>query len=355
MSTPSQAVARVEANPSSGTVEGVARPFCILCGDVGTKLYDGMVDWLFEVPGKWGMRWCAKCEVAWLDPQPADRDIPGLYAHYQTHASQPGPRRLGRLQQAVAKCVLSRIGYPVDCPKGVLPRMLGYLPGVKRYAKFTVLGLRPTSSEKLLDVGCGNGEFISRMRAFGWAVSGVDPDPAAVAHGQSQGLEIFRGLISDVPAATVYDVITLNHVIEHVADPVGFLRECRKRVIPNGGRLIITTPNVNSMGHKYFKKYWRGLEVPRHFNVFSIAGLEDCLKKAGFAAVSTTTETRLGPMIYQQSSCARAGGLQIGAKTAYGASTKIAAHVFRLIESWMVGLGWNAGEEIFSVSRVSAE
>ena len=145
------------------------------------------------------------------------------------------------------------------------------LPAAKRDAILSVAGLSPAAGGTLLDVGCGNGEFITRMRSLGWKVSGVDPDPAAVAFGQSNGLDIFTGMIADVPETLRYDVVVLNHVIEHVADPVSLLQECGKRLRPGVGRLVITTPNINSFGHHRFGKFWRGLEVPRHFTVFPSA------------------------------------------------------------------------------------
>jgi SAM-dependent methyltransferase len=256
---------------------------------------------------------------------------------------------IGRLQHAMTECVLARLGYPVDYPKGILPRLLSRLPSAQRTAVLSVLGLHTSRAGSLLDVGCGNGQFIVRMRSFGWKVFGIDLDPAAVSYGQSQGLDVRTGTISDLPETNCYDVITLSHVVEHVADPVDLLRECGKRLRPGAGRIIVTTPNIDSLGHWWFRKYWRGMEVPRHFIVFSPAGLRDCVERAGLSLQSLSTETRLAPMIYRQSACASAGDRSVGERINFKMSTKVAARLFRMIENSMVHVKKDLGEEIFCV------
>ena len=335
-------------------IKAIDRSACTICGTNGEPLYTALMDWLYGVPGEWNIRRCSGCEALWLDPQPISEDIPKLYVRYLTHALPTKLPSFGRLQQAVAQCALSRAGYPVASSKALLPRLLAHLPGAKRYARLTVLGLPPTDGGTLLDVGCGNGEFLSRIRSLGWRVYGVDPDPVAVVCGQRLGFEVFTGTIFDVPQDACYDVITLNHVIEHVADPLDFLRECRSRLRPGVGKLIITTPNASSLGHRWFGKFWRGLEVPRHFTIFSSSALRDCVKRAGFHLLSMSTETRLGPMIYKQSHCGKAGESDVGNRTDFASRTKIAAHLFRLFQSLLVRTGNDVGEEIFCTCERSS-
>jgi 2-polyprenyl-3-methyl-5-hydroxy-6-metoxy-1,4-benzoquinol methylase len=240
------------------------------------------------------------------------------------------------------------MGYSVECPTGILPRLLSTLPSVRRAAILSVQGLPSSKTGSLLDVGCGNGHFIARMRSFGWTVSGIDPDPAAVSVGAKQGLHIRTGTIADLPEAERYEVITLSHVIEHVSDPVALLRECAKRLHPTGC-LIIATPNIKSLGHSWFTRFWRGLEVPRHFIVFSPAALRTCVERAGLVVESLTTETRLAHMIYTQSASARAGAQGTGGAIHPTLGTKLAARLFNMIENLMAGVRANSGEELFCV------
>jgi SAM-dependent methyltransferase len=193
------------------------------------------------------------------------------------------------------------------------------------------------------------------MRAFGWSVTGVDPDPAAVEWGRSQGLEVFVGTVADVPSDMRYDVITLSHVIEHVPDPVALLRECGRRLRPGTGRVVITTPNIGSLGHRWFKGYWRGLEVPRHLFIFSPAALTACVARSGLDLQVIRTETRLARMIYIPSIYAKAGRREIGDMHTFEISTKCAAYAFQLLEDLIMGFKKDIGEEIYCVCTAPAE
>jgi 2-polyprenyl-3-methyl-5-hydroxy-6-metoxy-1,4-benzoquinol methylase len=344
-----------EPLPASTGVEVIPRRFCWLCNREGMQLYVDTVDWLFGVPGNWGIRRCLSCDVAWLDPQPVPKDIDKLYAHYYTHNRTTPLTRLGRLRHATLLCVLERLGYSVDRPKEILPRVLSYVRSVARAEGLEVMSLPAAETGALLDVGCGNGEFIARMRSLGWTVFGVDPDITAVSYARSRGLEVSRGTISDLPVTSRYDVITLNHVIEHVIDPVCLLDECRKRLRPTTGRLIITTPNINSLGHWWFSRHWRGLEVPRHLILFSQNGLRECVQRAGLSLCRLRTETRLARMIYSPSVCAKRDERDVGQRTGFEVGTKIAAYLFQGLEDLLLYVKKDVGEELLCVCAAPAE
>jgi 2-polyprenyl-3-methyl-5-hydroxy-6-metoxy-1,4-benzoquinol methylase len=335
---------------ASTDIEAMPRPSCLLCREPGARLYVDMVDWLFGVPGSWGIRHCEGCDIAWLDPQPIPQDVGKLYSRYYTHVSKIPVTRLERLRQTMVECAEADLGYAVDRPKGILSRLLFRVRPLARTAALQVLGLPASDIGALLDVGCGNGEFIDRMRSLGWKVCGVDPDPKAVSHARSRGLEVFSDVVSDIPASNQFDVITLNHVIEHAVDPVDLLRECRKRLRPGTGRLVMTTPNINSLGHWWFKDFWRGLEVPRHFVLFSEVALRKCAQQAGLAVQHLGTETRLAPMIYTASVYARRGWRDLGHQVNFRVRTKIAGYLFQAVEEMAIYLNKDVGEEIFCVS-----
>jgi len=324
----------------------IPRRCCFLCGANGMQLYSGLTDWAFAFPGNWDVRKCSFCAVAWLDPQPIAEDIPKLYSRYYTHGGI-STTKFSRLTAAITRCVLARKGYLVDGREGVLLRMLSHVPSLARAAALGVMDLSASEVGTLLDVGCGNGAFLEAMQALGWNVTGVDPDPAAVRYGRSRGLSIFCGMLPDVPAGERYDVITVSHVIEHVADPVGLLKQCAAYLRPSSGRIMITTPNMKSLGHRWFKRYWRGLEVPRHLNLFSPQGLSRCATRAGLSLISLSTETRMAHMIYNPSVCAKQGARNVGELTDFKVRTKVASYFFQLLEDAMIKLKPDSGEEIF--------
>jgi 2-polyprenyl-3-methyl-5-hydroxy-6-metoxy-1,4-benzoquinol methylase len=333
---------------SKGAILAFDAPRCLLCEREGAKVYDGVSDWLWEVPGRWGLRRC-ECGLAWLDPQPSAEDIPKLYAKYYTHSDTAEPLRLDGIRREVMKCVLARMGYRVQPSSNWLARVLSHVPSIARARALEIFDLPPTQAATLLDVGCGNGKFISQMRSLGWDACGVDPDPAAVAHCLRRDLRVYQGSILGVPAYPRYDVITLNHVIEHVADPISLLAECKKRLTPRTGHLIIMTPNLNGLGHRWFGRFWRGLEIPRHLMLFSLPALKECVSRAGLSVNVLRTETRLARMIYNPSASAKSGETRIGEKTSFRTSTKVSAFLFQAVEDVWIHFRKDVGEELFCV------
>jgi 2-polyprenyl-3-methyl-5-hydroxy-6-metoxy-1,4-benzoquinol methylase len=337
---------------AQGVIHTEPHPNCPFCSAKGENLYSGLVDWLYGVPDTWGIRSCSNCGIAWLDPRPVASDIPRLYAQYCTHDGSRPKTWIGQLQGEVSKSVLARMGYPVRETEGLLPRCLSFLPFAKRRAALAVLNLPASETGCLLDVGCGNGEFIEQMRSYGWSVAGVDLDSSAVEYCRSRGLDVSLGTIADLPETSQYDVIALTHVIEHVADPIELLRECSKRLRLDTGRIVITTPNLKSLGHRWFGKYWRGLEVPRHFVVFSPGGLRQCVEQAGLSVAAMSTETRLAQMIYNNSVCAQAGEREVGQRSQFSIVSKLSARLFRVIEDLFIKMKKDVGEEILCIGTV---
>ena len=121
------------------------------------------------------------------------------------------------------------------------------------------------------------------MRAGGWLVEGIESDPRAVEVARRTGLDVRQGLFPnpDLDSAR-FDAVTLNHVLEHLADPIAALREAF-RVLKPGGLLSITTPNLSSAGHRRFGRHWLHLDPPRHLSVFDSATLRLALERCCFS------------------------------------------------------------------------
>lgn len=145
--------------------------------------------------------------------------------------------------------------------------------------------LKPFGNGRLLEVGCGNGEYLAAMRALGWEVYGCDIDSTKVEYVRDalDVQHVFLGSVEDLglPGAH-FDAIAMWHVIEHLHDPLGALQEIR-RLLRAGGRLVIGTPNFASFESRLFGKWWKGLDVPRHLVMFSITSLCRLLEACGFS------------------------------------------------------------------------
>lgn len=152
---------------------------------------------------------------------------------------------------------------------------------------------------RLLDVGCGSGEFVKQMQDLGWdAVEGIDSDPKAVEACKTANIpNICNARMSEISGP--YRYLVLNHVIEHFSDTKLFMGDMI-RLLENGGVVLVKTPNSLSLMARIFGRYWRGIESPRHMNVFSIASLDALFCKYSFKRVSlTTTNSLLFPVFYE--------------------------------------------------------
>jgi 2-polyprenyl-3-methyl-5-hydroxy-6-metoxy-1,4-benzoquinol methylase len=156
------------------------------------------------------------------------------------------------------------------------------LPGRRAAADRRVRELRrPREAARLLDVGCGNGDFLVEMATAGWRAEGLEPDERAVAQARARGLDVRHGgLEAGGYAAGSFDAVTLNHVLEHFHDPVAALRTCRE-LVRDDGVVWLATPNLASRGHRRYGRAWRGLEPPRHLVLFRPAPLVHALEQAG--------------------------------------------------------------------------
>jgi SAM-dependent methyltransferase len=263
-------------------IRTIPRPVCKLCGSPGQPLHQDLVDHLFAVPGKWQLKRCpnSDCGLSWLDPTPIDADLSLLYGTYHTHTAG-GPPTAGkaRLRALLLKLYLAASSIPNT--------VLGLAKARRRISHMFLDDLPPG---RILDVGCGAGEFLHRMQGLGWSVAGLDFDVKAIENAKARfGLDLMH---SDLAGANFpdnsFDAVTMNHVIEHVPDPVALLVEI-KRVLKPGGRLVATTPNIKSWGHEKFQTCWRGLEPPRHLQIFSVNALRYCSNLAALKVLEATS------------------------------------------------------------------
>jgi 2-polyprenyl-3-methyl-5-hydroxy-6-metoxy-1,4-benzoquinol methylase len=261
---------------------------CPICGRLsGDLLYVDLVDELENVPGVWGAHRCSECACVFLNPRPTSNAIGRTYSSYYTHArgspehvADNGTSLMWGLANGYLNSTYGSTRRPaLKAGRYLLPIALP----IRQQLDFFYRNL-PRVPGMLLDVGCGNGLFLLRAKAAGWAVTGIDPDAGAVMAAQLDGLNVFKGTLGDLNFDHAFDVVTASHVIEHVHDPRSFVRSIFS-VLQDGGSLWLTTPNVRSIGHKFFGKYWRGLEPPRHLTIFSKKALRRLLESEGYTSI----------------------------------------------------------------------
>lgn len=343
----------------SRTVRRIVRDCCPVCGGSGEPMHERLVDRWFGVPGSWSMRACVSTECgAWyLDPAPDPDDIGMLYQRYYTHDTGmatadvlgSGPPRLARLAY-----LARRYGYSISPrPPAWLGWLFELLPGRREHLDLSVMQLDADACGPLLDVGCGSGTLLRLMGDLGWDAEGIDLDPAAVAVALEAGLRARVGTLADpsLPERH-FAAVTSNHVLEHVVDPREFLCGCL-RVTRPGGRLALTTPNARSLGSRVFGARWRGLEPPRHFQVFTARSLARVAQEAGYVDVQVRTSARLATMIVRETIRPDTVGLQTSHQA--GIPLRVLASGFQMVERALLPVWAEGGEELLLSARAPGE
>lgn len=253
-------------------------------------IYKNLADRVFySAPGLWSICSCSSCGVYFLNSRPSEQSISRAYSKYYTHSV---PNRLScddisfvrKFVRSLANSYRNKrfgsilqpelhYGWVIILCVPMLSHLLDvelrYLPRIQK-------------NSLLLDVGFGSGDFLHLARGLGWTVFGTDIDDIAVKSALNRGLDVRCGAI-DAYCVEGYkfDVITMNHVIEHVYNPIRDLSIAYELLNP-GGCLIIETPNIDSIGHKEFARNWMDLDPPRHLILHNWKSLEVILYKSGF-------------------------------------------------------------------------
>jgi 2-polyprenyl-3-methyl-5-hydroxy-6-metoxy-1,4-benzoquinol methylase len=340
-------------NQTDDLVRTNACPTCYICKKPGKLVYDSVTDKLFGAPGNWRLLACSDCVLIWLDPQPVSDDLVKIYNTYYTH--QPGLIRwfMSSDNPIRAKVLIDQYGYDrlkQQIKINLSSTLISYLPSVREIVGMSILKLGANQVGKLLDVGCGNGQFLNNMRNLGWEVYGTEIDSKAVETAQNEyNLNVKVGTLNQAHFLDeFFDVITLNHVIEHIYDPVELIRECQRITRP-GGKIVLTTPNIKSLGHLLFLRNWRGLEVPRHLLLFSPSSIQKCLEQAGFHVSLINTSARMSRDIFTDSILIRKSSSWYKLSKPWRALLLITRWLFQLFEENLITMFSNLGEEIYIV------
>ncbi len=326
---------------------------CYHCGADGYDLYEQLEDWMFGVPGNWAIRTCPDCGLAWLKNQPVVEDTPLLYENYFTHeAVEPD----GAFKRVVKVGVSARLyGYN---PKQRYSRLAAFLAScigpLREVAAHSVMWQKAQDGGKILDLGCGSGANLYHLQEMGWQVSGTEPDPEAVAAAKKllKTDDIFQGFLEETAfKENSFDALISSHVLEHLFDPLATLKECH-RVMKPGAQLTFATPNIESLGSQKFKEYWRGLEIPRHFFLFTEKSLREMAAKAGFNNIRILTPSCAAYSVWQGSYLLKTkkslpGGIPLNTSVLM----RIRAILFWGWEFFKICLGSPCGEELILIAE----
>lgn len=144
---------------------------------------------------------------------------------------------------------------------------------------------------RLIDIGAGAGGFALAARAAGFDVTALEMDGQCCAYMQRElGVTAIQ---TDEPAKTLSTLegaqaITLWHVLEHLADPLGMLETVIEK-LDEGGVLAIAVPNVRSLQFRLLRTRWAHLDAPRHLVLTGADTLTEKICSLGMSRVAVTT------------------------------------------------------------------
>jgi SAM-dependent methyltransferase len=148
---------------------------------------------------------------------------------------------------------------------------------------------QPSTGKKILDYGCGAGQFLLEKVTQGYEGYGVDISDSAIQRGKKLGLTIKRARKDKIDFDNdFFDVIRINHVLEHVHELQAIMAEINRCLKPRG-ELWIEVPNIDSYDAQIFGPYWRYLDVPRHLYHFDVDSLQRLLQINNFYIVNINT------------------------------------------------------------------
>ena len=187
----------------------------------------------------------------------------------------PPPSEIGReyFAEAYAAPASSNVYYD-DAFKGRVSNLR--LDLLARYVE---------STGKLLDVGCGKGQFVHMAQTRGWNAWGVELDEGACNYARTHlGLQtVLNGSLDHPELPGEFDVVTLWDVIEHVPDPVGIFKHSAER-LRAGGVVVVRTANIRSWTFDRHRSRWWAFGSDHRF-YFSPDSLRAAMNAAGLSVI----------------------------------------------------------------------
>jgi len=253
------------ADQEMDTTGAIAHSACVACGGAAVHSFRSFKTRFVSQ--------CSACGLQWQNPQPSDAELAEIYGTYYFIGSDDGESRERKL----------RI-------KQLTAQM--YLDMIERYRAPSTEAVGHRGA--LLEVGSGQGEFLSEALNHGYSVTGVEyshdacESARATLASQNPARDRFRIEQGALEAVTLtpssFDLCVMNDVIEHVREPQKTLARVRELLKP-GGAIFIATPSLDSWSAKLMGKLWMEYK-DEHLFFFSNRSLTNILQKSGFSAVA---------------------------------------------------------------------
>jgi SAM-dependent methyltransferase len=210
-------------------------------------------------------------------------------------------------------------------------------------------------NNRMLDIGCSVPMFLKVARdKRGWDVQGVEVSDFAVKLSREQlQIPVFQGLLQDAGFADdSFDVVFSSHTIEHVEQPLQFVRDI-KRVLRPGGALVTILPTQFTAPSYVFFRKWTGEVPPRHVSYFSKRTFEAMLQRAGFSVIYSRQNVELRKFLRGSEDDPGTPSADIAAAMTHDAEDPPPSFPVRLVKEFVntIGTFVGLGNELTTIAR----
>jgi SAM-dependent methyltransferase len=286
--------------PGEAPALEAGKPICPLTGACPDRLLFSTRDTRFGDTRINYVYYHSKNDIALAYPPMAAQELNTLYERHYSNADAvilPGEQTAGSPYRAFrGGWRLDRFISRQSVPYKVIGKLLG--PWKDKTAEELLANLdglfpRRGGRVRFLDVGCFDGKLLDELReATDWKSFGVEPNAKAVDAARAKGHEVWHGGAEDAALAAPQDVqfelIFLGQTIEHVQDAPTVLRRLSTLLAP-GGRLVLSTPNLDSKQIELFGPTWAHWHMPYHRTLFSRKSLNRLARCANMEMVRSAT------------------------------------------------------------------
>ena len=237
-----------------------------------------------EKPFLYSFVHCRTCGLSWITPLPPAAVVQALYP--AAYRLAQGTGETAAQQYNLGKLWLARARYDRPLLGRWIASVIEWVSG--RVISPTLgIPLQFPLNARILDVGCGGGGYLLGMRRMGYTnLYGQDIDDTCRSRLEDAGIQFAQGALGqvDFPAGR-FDLVRLEHVFEHLPDPMAVLLAIRHLLKPEGV-LVMAVPNIGSLSYALSGLDWHALELPRHLYHYTPQALRHLGRRSGFSVVS---------------------------------------------------------------------
>lgn len=243
---------------------------CPVCGSPHRKLIFTRFDDRYGQPDLYHLVRCVDCTACYLADPIAKEDLGKLYEKYYP-SLRSFPTEGSLLRTILKRTPIFKLFKKIDATETLLSKV-------------------PKHS-RVLDVGCGFYPDLPkevRSQKLDW--EGLEIDPKLVKHILAEGLKCHQGELQSFQTHQLYDCILLSQVIEHQSELTKAVAAALKLLEP-GGKLLILTPNTDSVVQLPEKNTWIHWHVPYHTVILNKKSIQKLASRHGFTLKKYSTYT----------------------------------------------------------------